>query len=153
MKEDRLTFTWSPMEGVMIDTVVVPVGMWHVRKHVIHAEFPIEAAEGAFAVRRDWAGARPCDRIASDLKADGSSAQAHGAYGTSAVFALKGYDTGEMIWPEPNTNLMWPRTVLPMLRANLPAGESTLVCAVYADAGDTPQESIPREVQNVAESL
>ena len=48
---------------------------------------------------------------------------------------------------------MWPRTVLPMLRADLPAGESTLVCAVYADAGEAPQESIPREVQNIAESL
>ncbi|MBQ6232149.1 MAG: DUF2264 domain-containing protein [Clostridia bacterium] len=153
LSEDQITFTWSPMEGVMIDTVIVPVGMWHVRKHVIRAEFPVEIAEGAFAVRRDWAGVRLCDRIASVLNADESCAQAHGAYGTSAIFAVRGYDKGEMIWPEPNTNLMWPRTVLPMLRADLPAGESTLVCAVYADAGEAPQESIPREVQNIAESL
>ena len=58
-----------------------------------------------------------------------------------------------MIWPEPNTNLMWPRTALPMLRADLPAGESTLVCAVYADAGDAPCQNVPKEVRDIAESL
>ena len=45
--------------------------------------------QGAFAVRRDWAGARPCERIASRTHADALCAQAHGAYGTSAIFALK----------------------------------------------------------------
>ena len=104
-------------------------------------------------MRRDWAGARPCDRIASAVSADAAHAQAHGAYGTSAVFAVRGYDTGETVYPEPNTNLMYPRTVLPMLRAALPAGEHTLVCAVYADAGDAPQQTIPREVQDVVNSL
>ena len=150
---DRISFTWSPLEGVRIDTVIVPAGMWHVRKHRIHADYPVEAAEGAFAVRRDWAGSRPCDRIASVLKADGHSAQAHGAYGTSAIFALAGYEAGVMVWPEPNTNLMYPRTVLPMLRGTLPAGDSELVCAVYADAGDAPCETIPEEVRRIAESL
>ena len=141
------------MEGVKIETVIVPLGMWHVRRHVIYADFPIEAAEGAFAVRRDWAGARPCERIASRTHADALCAQAHGAYGTSAIFALKGYDRGEMIQPEPNTNLMWPRTVLPMLRAGLPAGESKLICAVWADAGDAPCRDVPKEVREIAESL
>ena len=47
------------MEGVTIRTVIAPWGMWHVRKHVIRNEYPVEAAEGAFAVPKDWAGARP----------------------------------------------------------------------------------------------
>ena len=150
---DRVAFTWSPMEGVSIDTVIVPAGMWHVRRHVIRADCEIEVAEGAFAVRRDWAGARPCDRIASIFSADAAHAQAHGAYGSSAVFALKGYDTGELVFPEPNTNLMYPRTVLPMLRAALPAGRHVLVCAVWADAGDAPRQNVPQEVQSIVDSL
>ena len=153
LEPDRISFTWSPLEGVRIETVIVPVGMWHVRSHRVHAEFPVEAAEGAFAVRRDWAGERPCDRIASSLRADERSATAHGAYGTSAIFGLSGYETGTVLYPEPNTNLMYPRTVLPMLRCSLPAGDSRLLCAVYADAEDVLCETVPQEVLDAAKSL
>ena len=85
LAEDSVRFCWSPMEGVYIDTVLAPVGMWHVRKHVVRTEFPLEAAEGAFAIPKDWAGKRPCDRVASALLADERSAAAHGARGTSAI--------------------------------------------------------------------
>jgi hypothetical protein len=50
LAEDRVSFTWSPTEGVMIDTVIAPLGMWHVRKHIIRTEVPLETAEGAFSV-------------------------------------------------------------------------------------------------------
>ena len=153
LTEDRVAFTWSPMEGVSVDTVIAPLGMWHVRRHIIHTAYGIEAAEGAFAVRKDWAGARPCDRIASACAADGRSAIAHGAYGTSAVFALRGYDRGEVIHTEPNTNLIYPRTVLPTLRARLAPGEHTLLCAVFTDAGDCCPTAIPQEVKDLAASL
>ena len=150
---DRMRFTWSPMEGVTIDTVIAPVGMWHVRKHVIHADCALECAEGAFAVKKDWAGARPCDRIASVLSADGRHAAAHGARGTSAIWAIEGYDRGEVIHPECNTSLMHPRTVLPTLRAAIAPGEATLICAVWADAGDCLPEAVPQEVLDLAASL
>ena len=153
LTEEKITFSWSPVEGVRIESVIAPLGMWHVRKHVIHADYAIEAAEGAFAVRKDWAGARPCDRIASAQIAEDGCAAAHGAYGTSAIFALKGYQKTEVVGCEPNTNLMYPRTVLPTLRAELPAGETTLLCAVFADAGDQMPTTIPEEVKRLAESL
>lgn len=153
LTDERVSFVWRPLEGVRIDTVIVPVGMWHVRRHVIQADFEIEIAEGAFAVKKDWAGARPCDRIASALTQGPDRATAHGQYGTSAIFALKGYETGEVIHAEPNTNLMHPRTVIPMLRSRLPAGESVLICAVFSDAGDCVVESVPQEVLSIAESL
>ena len=150
---EQVRFTWSPMEGVTIGTVILPCGMWHLRRHVIRADMPLEIAEGAFAVRRDWAGARPCDRVETAVRSGPGEAQASGAFGTSAVFALAGYETGTVIRPEPNTNLMYPRTVLPMLRASLPAGESTLLCAVFSDAGDCPQREVPEEVLRLAEEL
>ncbi|MCH5287599.1 MAG: hypothetical protein J1E43_09260 [Christensenellaceae bacterium] len=96
-----MRFTWSPMEGVTVATTIAPVGMWHIRKHVIRAE-------GAFAVKKDWAGARPCDRIASALTADDRRAAAHGTRGASAIRAIEGYDRGEAIHPERSTNLMRP---------------------------------------------
>ncbi len=153
LREDRVTFTWSPMEGVTIDTVLVPVGMWHVRRHVIHAEMPLEAAEGAFSVPKDWAGGRPCDRIRSETRETEACAAAWGARGSSAIFALRGYDRGEVIHTEPNTNLMAPRCVLPTLRAAIPAGTTTLLCAVWTDAGSTMPDAIPEEVKRCAEAL
>ena len=151
--EDRVSFTWSPAEGVTIDTVIAPLGMWHVRKHVIRAAFPLEAAEGAFSVKKDWAGARPCDRISTRTEADAAHAAAAGDRGTSAIYALKGYTAGEVISTEPNTNLMEPRCVLPMLHGRTGPGRHELLCAVFTDAGNRLPETIPEEVRKLAESL
>ena len=148
LTEDRVCFAWSPVEGVRIETVIAPRGMWHVRKHVIHAEYPLEAAEGAFSVRKDWAGTRPCDRIEA-----ADRAAAHGACGTSAIYALEGYGGGEVVHTEPNTNLIWPRCVLPTLRAELPAGETVLCCAVYADTEDHLPAEVPAEIRELAARL
>ena len=153
LEEDRLYFTWRPMEGVTIRTVIAPWGMWHVRKHVIHSDYPLEAAEGAFAVPRDWAGARPCERVRSCPLSGADHAAAHGARGTSAIYALTGYEEGQVIQVECNTNLLYPRTVLPSLLAQLPPGESTLCCAVYCDTGDLLPEKIPQEVLTLAHGL
>ena len=153
LAEDRVSFTWSPMNGVMIDTVIVPLGMWHIRKHVIRTEIALEAAEGAFSVPKDWAGTRPCDRIRSVTEADDAHAAAFGERGTSAIWSLRGYSCGEVIHTEPNTNLMAPRCVLPMLHSRLEPGTHTLLCAVYTDAGNHLPEIIPEEVISLAESL
>jgi len=153
LTEDRVDCVWSPMEGVTVETTVAPCGMWHVRRHVIRAVMPIQIAEGAFAVRKDWPAARPADREATICREGEDLAMASGAYGTSAIFALSGYDAGHVISAEPNTNLIWPRTVLPMLNADLPAGVSTLLCAVYTATEERPVDTIPKEVMSLAESL
>ena len=153
LAEDRIRFTWSPMNGVRISTVIAPEGMWHVRKHVIRTETALEAAEGAFSVPRDRAGARLCDRVATAAEADGSHAAASGERGTSAIYALEGYTGSEVIMTEPNTNLMEPRCMLPTLYSRLDPGEHILLCAVYSDASDNLPQSIPEEVLKLAGSL
>lgn len=137
LSEEKVECVWSPTEGVRISTQIIPVGgNWHIRKHVITSEYALEAAEGAFAVKRDWAGARPCERIRTVCEAQAQSAAAHGGYGTSAIYGIAGYARGEVLSPECNTNLMHARTVLPTLHAEIQPGETTLVCAVYCAAGD-----------------
>ena len=153
LSEDRITFSWSPVEGVHIDTVIAPLGMWHVRKHVIRTEYELEAAEGAFSVRKDGPGKRPCDRIMTTLTAQADRAAAHGVYGSSAIFALAGYERGEVIHTEPNTNLMVPRAVLPTLHARIQPGESVLLCAVWSDTEDRCPDTLPEEVLQLAQSL
>jgi len=151
LTEKEVAFTWSPMDGVHIESRIIPMGMWHVRKHVITTDRPLEGAEAAFAVPRDKAGARLCDRIATQVQADELSAVAHGEMGTSAIYALQGYTQGEVIVPEANTNLMASRTLIPTLHTTIPAGTTTLVCAVWTDAGDAVPHEIPEEVLNIAQ--
>ncbi|MBR1710434.1 MAG: DUF2264 domain-containing protein [Clostridia bacterium] len=153
LTEERVTFSWVPVEGVRIESTIYPCGNWHIRKHVIHTENPIECAEGAFAVRRDWAGKRPCDRVRSILYEDKRSATVTGDYGTSGIFAISGYDNGEVIHAEPNTNLIYPRTEIPMLRATLMPGDHVLICAVFADTRSVETKNVPTEVLAYAESL
>ena len=153
LAEDSVSFTWIPMNGVTVETRIAPLGMWHVRKHTIRTEIALEAAEGAFSVPKDWAGDRPCDRIRTSLEANEVCAAAHGSRGTSAIYGLKGYSRGEVIHTEPNTNLMAPRCVLPMLHGRLAPGKHTLLCAVFTDTGDQLPEEIPEEVIKLAESL
>ena len=152
LSEQEVSFAWSPMDGVHIESRIIPVRMWHVRKHVITTDRPLEGAEAAFAVPRDRAGLRLCDRIVTAVQADAHSAVAHGDMGTSAIYALQGYTQGEVIVPEANTNLMAPRTVIPTLHTTIPAGTTTLVCAVWSDAGDAVPNEIPEEVLNIAQS-
>ncbi len=152
LSEKEVAFTWRPMDGVCIQSRIIPVGMWHVRKHVITTDRPLEGAEAAFAIPRDMAGARLCDRIPTHCQADEASASAHGPQGSTAIFAIRGYAQGEVIAPEANTNLMASRTVIPTLHAAIPEGTTTLVCAVFADADDKLPQAIPEEVLSVAQS-
>lgn len=147
LSEERVAFTWSPMEGVRIESEILPLdGHWHIRQHVLHTDVELEAAEGAFAIPRDWAGARPCDRVRTLLESDERHAAAHGGKGTTVIYNLAGYDGAEVIYPECNTNLMAPRTVLPMLRVKLAPGTHTLRCAVYCASGDEMPSILPKEV-------
>ncbi len=153
LTDEKVVSVWSPMEGVRVETTVAPLGMWHIRRHVIDADCEAQAAEGAFAVRKDAPGVRPCDRVVTELRSGSRFASARGIYGSSAVFAVEGYDTGEVIHAEPNTNLMWPRTVIPTLRADIHPGRTVLVCAVWADTSSVCPDQIPEEVLFYARSL
>lgn len=151
LSEDEVSFTWRPMDGVEIDTRLIPCENWHVRCHVIRTERPLEAAEGGFAVCRDYEGCRPCDRVVSETFADACKAAARCERGSCAIFAVAGYDRGEVIEAEANTSLIWPRTLIPTLRATIDPGEARLVCAVCASEDGRLPDRIPREVMRLAE--
>ena len=151
LSEQMVRCTWRPMDGVTVETAILPCGRWHVRRHVIHAERRLEAAEGAFAVPRDLPGPRPCDRIPTETRADEHHASARSAGGSTAIFALAGYRGGEVVEAEPNTSLAYPRTLIPTLHADIEPGETRLICAVCAADGDDLPDTIPEEVMILAE--
>ncbi len=151
LSESEVRFHWAPMDGVEIETRLIPWENWHVRCHTVRTTRPLEAAEGGFAVCRDFAGDRPCDRVQSERISGDGMAAVRCARGSCAVFGIAGYERGEVVDAEPNTSLMYPRTLIPTLRAKLTPGEARLICAVCATEDGSLPEDIPTEVMKIAE--
>ena len=156
--EDRVVSAWKPFAGVTVESTVIPVGEWHVRIHRIHSDRELYAAEGGYAMSRDGGAApragasqapeNPEAPQAVETAEGPDHAFAQAPWGFSGIKALKGYDQGLVVLPEPNTNLMASRTLLPTLTARLPRGDSLLVCAALGTAtGGRPLwDNIPPEV-------
>jgi len=124
---------WKPWSNVQVRTWLVPIGGWHVRIHAILTERRIDAAEGGFALKK------PDDYIPSDNKmvnvmADRALARTDSQQ--SGMINLLGYEQARMIEPEPNTNVLYPCTLIPTLTAHLEPGEHLLVSAVFGATGD-----------------
>lgn len=142
--EDCVTSVWHPFAGVTVRTQIHPAGEWHVRIHTIETDRELYAAEGGYAIARDGAG-KPEQRAGEGV------AVVLAPWGVSGVRSLKGYAEGVVVMPEPNTNLMAPRTLLPTLTAKLAPGTHTLVSAVYGSRTGNEWENPPMEVLKYGE--
>ena len=82
---------------------------------------------------------------------DSKSAKYISKIGTSEIFSVKGFDKGDVIRPEPNTNLLYERTLLPILTANLSKGKHILISIVGGiPKGNTAQKpDVKREDNQV----
>ncbi|MBP3427660.1 MAG: DUF2264 domain-containing protein [Clostridia bacterium] len=142
---DRVRSEWKPFAGVTVRTEIIPMGEWHVRVHRITTDRDLYAAEGGYAIAR-------AAMEKGDI-AEADRAVVFEPWGVSGIVALRGYEQGEIVMPEPNTNLMAPRTLLPTLRARLTPGEHVLVCAVLGTVtgGKALWENMPTEVKQYAE--
>ncbi|MEK3739449.1 DUF2264 domain-containing protein [Paenibacillus sp. FSL H7-0941] len=127
--DNVLHSVWKPWTNVEVRTWIVAGLPWHIRIHRIETGRPLDAAEGGFALGQE-AGVEQQIGL--------TTAAVSTAWGTSGVKGLIGYEKAELIWPNANTNLLHPRTVLPTLTTFLEPGIHWLASAVYGDpSGDS----------------
>lgn len=135
---------WQAHPGVEVETWLIPCPPWHIRVHRLRTDRPLWTAEGGFAL--DRSGDDPLAR-ASTQESGIAFAFARYPAGGSGIRDLRGDREGRVIRVDPNSNLLFPRTVLPTLIAQYPVGEHWLVCAVLAepvlDAWDRAWEHVP----------
>lgn len=124
IEDNLLHAVWKPWSDVEVSTWLVAGLPWHIRIHRIETKRGLDAAEGGFALGIEPS---PFQRVADDEAFVGS------AWGISGVRNLHGYESARLIWPNANTNVLRPRTVIPTLTASLPPGVHWLVSAVYGD--------------------
>ena len=137
--ENGTACVWSPFPGTEIRTRIEVRGEWHFRRHLIRNTVPVCVAEGGFAIRADGDPVTEKDRV-----------YLRNGQGLSGIRALRGYDEAAAVRPEPNTNLMEPRTVIPTLKAALAPGGHELVCAVLGTAtgGERCWNEMPEVIWN-----
>lgn len=128
---------WLPWSNVEVETWIVAGLPWHVRVHRITTGRSLDAAEGGFALGL---------QEEQGVKVNGQDVRAVNATGHSGIHGLLGYDEGLIVYPNANTNLLHPRTVLPTLVAALEPGTHLLAAAVYGQPGNG-------EVPELAEAL
>ena len=120
-----ITATWSPWPDVHVVTRLRFAGEWHIREHHITTARPLHTAEGAFCV--------PLDEDARILQTD-ATALAVTKDRASGIQDLTGTRTPAVLRPDPNSHLLWPRTLLPALQGELTLGDHVLFTAVFADS-------------------
>lgn len=144
--ENYLYSRWSPWHDVHIDTWQIPFGEWHLRLHRINSARALQTAEGGFAVMKTEHQIR---ERGCYLKAEN---------GSSAIVDLSPAITRlpDSIVTPPNSSIMFPEcAAIPLLKTNIPQGESWLCCAVFAsekhDIAARPQLKITQNQVEIRE--
>lgn len=132
---------WKPWKDVEIETWLIPAGTegWHVRVHKLLTARALHTAEGGFSIRREKDLFKKEEQW---LMEDASAASAAMPWGISGIVNLSGVRQGKMIYPEPNTNLLHPHTLLPTLSGELEPGEHWLAAAVLGTGLLTDGKSV-----------
>lgn len=119
VSEERLSFSWSPIRGIHVDTVIEPTESGHVRTHRITSDIACTAYDCGFALSTD-------DRKPFERYEKGEESSVENGDGYCAVRSLEGSGKGQVLIPDPNTNLMHPKTSIPMAVYQIRPGTQTI---------------------------
>jgi hypothetical protein len=127
IQEQVIYSRWLPWANVEVRTWIIPAGLWHVRVHRIKTGRELDVAEGGFAAQTLSGDAKEQAAVMTATK--GVLANTSG--GLNGIVALSGFEQAQMVYPEANTNVLKPRTMIPTLTARLAQGEHVLLSAVF----------------------
>ena len=119
VSEERLSFSWSPIRGIHVDTVIEPTESGHVRTHRITSDIACTAYDCGFALSTD-------DRKPFERYEQGEESSVENGDGYCAVRSLEGSGRGQVLIPDPNTNLMHPKTSIPTAVYQIHPGTQTI---------------------------
>jgi hypothetical protein len=106
--EEKVVSDWSPLPGIQVHTEIIPTEDGHRRIHSIESEYECKAYDAGFALPIE----KPEGCIVRSLAGDG-------------VF--------QMLRPDPNTNLICSKTVIPMAVYHIKRGSSVIETEVLYD--------------------
>lgn len=134
---DFLRMTYRPVSGVKAESIIVPCGSWHVRIHKISCSCSIDVSDGGFSIRAENEGftgeAGTGIRYSADqVFIEEKQAVIRLPWGVSGMVSLTG-GRAEVIQCFPNTNVLYPLTVMPVITYQLEKGEHLLASLVFGN--------------------
>ncbi|NBC11432.1 MAG: DUF2264 domain-containing protein, partial [Planctomycetes bacterium] len=141
LRDSWCASTWRPWQDVTIRTWLAILDGWQVRVHRVETTRLLHTAEGGWAVPRID---DPTPPPPPTLESHTGQALACGEGYLSRIIDLDGRREGRVIHPAPNTNLLHPQTVLPLLIGTIDHGQSWLACAARADQARQPASGAPQ---------
>lgn len=126
--DDYVYSDWQPWEDVDIKNYVVPALPWHVRVHQIDTKRQIHVAEGSFSAP-DYG--KPHQKQLETVINNAVFYQTE--VGITGIVGLSNELTAELSEPEPNTNIYFPKTKLPLQTGVLAPGKYTLISLYLGD--------------------
>lgn len=135
--------SWKPWNDVRVQTWIIPFTPWHVRVHYITANRQLESCEGGFSFAREIER-RTCSKEMMEHEQNGVIAAP--PWCSSGIFDLDKKREAKIIMPEANTNLLYSRTLLPVLLGQHNPGKFVLSSLVLGgekeDAYSFPRPKI-----------
>ena len=124
--ENSIYSKWSPMTGIVVETVIEPYEKGHIRKHIIHSEIECEAMECGFALPVLTSGnvAKVCE---------GQSIRLANEQAYSRIILRMGEGIADSIQCEPSTNIIHPKVNLPYIKLNIKKGITEIESYVVGD--------------------
>jgi hypothetical protein len=142
VKDNVIKSIWKPWDDVTVETFVIASAPWHTRVHTIKTNRKLTMAEGGFSLLKERVDVGITE---ATIRRDKNSLGVFMPWGASGVRSLKGDLKAELIEAEPNTNLVYPSTVIPTLTGELDIGTHTLISCFF---GCTNHENAINEYSN-----
>jgi hypothetical protein len=137
-----VTCSFEPCKGVIVQSLLLATESdWHFRLHRVKTEQSVLCTEQGFAL-----GRAPSHDQPFSFRRESGSAVVRTPIGVSAIVGLSSQVSasiklvarrGAVQEAQPNSSIVWRRTVIPKLVVELEPGEHWLGCAVMARLGDS----------------
>ena len=122
VENGSVTVNWSPFDGIDVRTVITPTELGHIRCHEINSQVDCTAYDAGFAVSSD-------DSDCLETSMD-KGAYAKNKFQQCSVTSDEG--EGIIIDASPNTNIRYPKTVIPAVKYEIKKGK-TIVKTIIKD--------------------
>jgi hypothetical protein len=125
VKSDRVISKWSPYEGIEVETTIIPNEEGHIRYHVIHSKIDCVAYDCGFAIAADPAQGiiTKKEKGKAIAECEFGSCEVTGRYSENDDIDM---ENGEIILAEPNTSIIYPKTVIPAAKYQIHKGDNRL---------------------------
>ncbi|WHY01226.1 DUF2264 domain-containing protein [Neobacillus sp. DY30] len=133
VSENVIYTKWKPFGGVEIKTWLVAGAPWHIRIHCIETNRNLDYADGGFALgleNKEYKGQT------AEVVLNKQESFIRYPWGASGIQSIYGNGQPDLVYPNANTNLINPRTVIPTVKGSLKPGTHWLVNAVFGEPGN-----------------